>query len=43
MAKMKNEISGVVFSLPWMVASDEGLLAKEGLEVEFVKIGRAHV
>lgn len=37
MAKIKNEISGVVFSLPWLVARDEGLLAREGLEVEFVK------
>jgi NitT/TauT family transport system substrate-binding protein len=37
MAKTKivSEISGIVFSLPWLVARDEGLFAEEGLEVEF--------
>lgn len=37
MAKIYNEISGVVFSLPWLVARDEGLFAAEGLDIEFVK------
>jgi NitT/TauT family transport system substrate-binding protein len=36
MAKIVNEISGVVFSLPWLVARDEGLFKAEGVEVEFV-------
>ncbi len=33
--KIVNEISGIVFSLPWLVARDEGLFEKRGLEVEF--------
>lgn len=37
MKKIVNEVSGAVFSLPWIVARDEGLFAAEGLEVEFVK------
>lgn len=37
MKKIVNEISGVVFSLPWIVARDEGLFALEDIEVEFVK------
>jgi NitT/TauT family transport system substrate-binding protein len=35
--KIVNEISGVVFSLPWIVARDEGLFAAEDIDVEFVK------
>jgi NitT/TauT family transport system substrate-binding protein len=37
--KVINEISGIVFSLPWIVARDEGFFAEEGLEVEFVRAG----
>jgi NitT/TauT family transport system substrate-binding protein len=36
-AKIINEISGTIFSLPWLVARDEGLFEREGIEVEFVK------
>src|SRR5690606_37004616 len=32
--KVVSEISGIVFSLPWLVARDEGLFAEEGLDVE---------
>ena len=35
--KITSEISSIVFSLPWLVARDEGLFAQEGLEVEFVR------
>jgi NitT/TauT family transport system substrate-binding protein len=36
--KITNDIAGgAVFSLPWLVARDEGLFAAEGLEVEFVR------
>jgi len=35
--KLINETSGVIFSLPWFVARDEGLFEREGVEVEFVK------
>jgi NitT/TauT family transport system substrate-binding protein len=37
MPKIVNEISGVIFSLPWLVARDEGLFAAEGLDIDFVK------
>lgn len=37
MPRIVNEISGVVFSLPWLVARDHGLFAEEGLDVAFVK------
>lgn len=37
MAKIVNEISEIIFSLPWLVARDEGLFEREGVEVEFVK------
>jgi NitT/TauT family transport system substrate-binding protein len=37
--KIVNEISGIVFSLPWLVARDEGLFSEEGLEVDFVRAG----
>ena len=35
--KVVSEVSGIVFSLPWLVARDEGLFAEEGLEVELVR------
>lgn len=36
--KISNDIAGgAVFSLPWLVAREEGLFAAEGLEVEFVR------
>jgi len=35
--KVKNEISGTVFSLPYYVARELGFFEQEGLEVEFVK------
>ena len=38
--KVVNEISGAVFSLPWLVARDEGLFAEEGLDVEFIPAQR---
>ena len=37
MKKVVSEISGVVFSLPWLVAKDEGLFEAEGIDMEFVK------
>ena len=36
MKKVVSEISGVVFSLPWLVARDEGLFDAEGIDMEFV-------
>jgi hypothetical protein len=30
MATIVNEVSGILFSLPWLVARDEGLCIKEG-------------
>ncbi len=36
MKKVVSEISGVVFSLPWLVARDEGLFEAEGIDMEFV-------
>jgi len=35
--KIVNEISSVIYSLPWFVARDEGYFTEEGLDVEFVK------
>ncbi|WP_225225947.1 ABC transporter substrate-binding protein [Komarekiella delphini-convector] len=35
--KIKNEISGTVFSLPYYVARDQGYFADEGIDIEFVK------
>lgn len=35
--KVVNEISGTIFSLPWLVARDAGLFEKAGLDIEFVK------
>ena len=37
MKKVASEISGVVFSLPWMVAKDYGLFEAEGIDMEFVR------
>jgi NitT/TauT family transport system substrate-binding protein len=35
--KIINEYSQSVFNLPWLVAEEEGLFAREGLEVEFIR------
>ncbi|BAY34521.1 hypothetical protein NIES2107_64260 [Nostoc carneum NIES-2107] len=37
--KIKNEISGTVFSLPYYVAREQGYFADEGLDLEFVQRG----
>ncbi len=37
MKKVVSEISGVVFSLPWLVAKDHGLFEAEGIDMEFVR------
>jgi NitT/TauT family transport system substrate-binding protein len=37
MKKVVSEISGTVFSLPWLIAKDHGLFAAEGLDMEFVR------
>jgi NitT/TauT family transport system substrate-binding protein len=37
MPKIVNEISGPIFSLPWLVAKDEGLFEKAGLDIDFVR------
>lgn len=37
MKKVVSEISGMVFSLPWMIAKDNGLFEAEGIEMEFVR------
>ena len=34
--KVDAEISGVIFSVPWLVARDQGLFAEEGLDVNLV-------
>lgn len=36
MKKVVSEINGAIFSLPWLVARDEGLFEAEGIEMEFV-------
>lgn len=36
MVKVRTEITSVVHSLPWLIAEEEGLFAREGIEVEFV-------
>ncbi len=36
MPKITSEVTSVVHSLPWLIARDEGLFAREGLEVDFV-------
>ena len=37
MKKVISEISGAVFSLPWMLAKDYGLFEAEGIDMEFVQ------
>ena len=36
MAKVRTEVTSVVHSLPWLIAQEEGLFTKEGIEAEFV-------
>ena len=36
MKKVISEAGGAVFSLPWLVAKDEGFFADEGIDMEFV-------
>jgi NitT/TauT family transport system substrate-binding protein len=36
MKKVVSEINGAIFSLPWLVAKDEGLFQAEGIDMEFV-------
>jgi NitT/TauT family transport system substrate-binding protein len=37
MKKVVSEVSGTVFSLPWLIAKDNGLFEAEGIEMEFVR------
>ena len=37
MKKVVSEISGTVFSLPWLIAKDHGLFAAEGIDMAFVR------
>ena len=37
MKKVMSETSGTVFSLPWLVAKDQGFFEAEGIDMEFVK------
>jgi NitT/TauT family transport system substrate-binding protein len=37
MKKVVSETSGAVFSLPWLVAKDEGFFTEEGIDMEFVE------
>ena len=37
MKKVVSETSGAVFSLPWMVAKDQGFFEAEGIDMVFVK------
>ena len=37
MKKVVSEISGTVFSLPWLVAKEHGLFEAEGIDMEFVR------
>ena len=39
MKKITNEISSVIYSIPWFVARDERYFENEGLDVEFIKAG----
>ena len=41
--KVVSETSGAVFSLPWLVAKDEGFFADEGIDMEFVESNSVHV
>lgn len=36
MKKVVSEVSGAVFSLPWLVAKDKGFFEAEGIDMEFV-------
>ena len=37
MKKVVSEISGIVFSIPWLMAKDYGLFEAEGIDMEFVR------
>ena len=37
MEKVVSETNGAVFSLPWLVAKDEGFFTAEGIDMEFVE------
>jgi len=37
MKKVRSEISGIVFSIPWLIAKDHGLFEAEGIDMEFIK------
>jgi hypothetical protein len=37
MKKVVSEISGTVFSLPWLIAKDYGWFEAEGIDMEFVQ------
>jgi NitT/TauT family transport system substrate-binding protein len=37
MKHVVSEISGTVFSLPWLIAKDRGLFEAEGIAMEFVR------
>ena len=37
MKKVVSEISGTVFSLPWLIAKDNGLFEEEDIDMEFVR------
>jgi len=37
MKQVVSETSGAVFSLPWLVAKDEGFFTEEGIDMEFVE------
>lgn len=37
MKKVVSEISGIVFSIPWLMAKDYGLFAAEGIDMHFVR------
>ena len=39
MNKVVSETSGAVFSLPWLVAKDQGFFEAEGIDMEFVRSG----
>jgi NitT/TauT family transport system substrate-binding protein len=43
MKKVVSEISGTVFSLPWLIAKDHGLFEAEGIEMEFVRARQSGV
>lgn len=37
MQQVVSEISGTVFSLPWLIAKDYGLFEAEGIDMTFVR------